>query len=203
LNRVASILSQLVPRSLFSELVDKHQAERHARGFSCWAQCIAMFFWRLADARSLREIVQGLADADGKLRHLGLTEATSRSTLAVASQQRPAALFGERFARRSEILRHQFPGHRFDFKHKSASIDSTLITLCVRGLPWSKHQHSKGANVPVKLPPFRSSSIDPAGCGVMAKGSGRAASSLLLSFEWLRLGLVVLFQPVAAAADVS
>lgn len=148
MNRVSSIFSQIVhmvPRSLFSSLVTKHQTERHARGFSSWAQCIAMLFCQLGDAQSLREIVQGLAAAEGKLRHLGLDDAPKRATLAYANQHRPAAMFQELFHQLSGQLRDRLPGHRFAFKHKLASLDSTLITLCARSFPWAHYQRTKGA----------------------------------------------------------
>jgi len=57
--RSASLFSQLlqqVPRSEFAALVNKHQAERNAKGFTCWTQFTAMLFCQLAHADSLREI---------------------------------------------------------------------------------------------------------------------------------------------------
>ena len=64
MNRVCSIFSQLLqlfPRAQFQQAVQKHKAERHARGFTSWGQFVAMLFAQLADARSLREIGNGLA----------------------------------------------------------------------------------------------------------------------------------------------
>ena len=96
MNRVSSIFSQLLqlfPRGEFERTVREHQAERHAKGFSCWGQFIAMLFCQLGQARSLREIHEGLRASEGKLRHLGLCEAPARSTLAYANQHRPWQLF--------------------------------------------------------------------------------------------------------------
>lgn len=148
MSRVSSIFSQIVqllPRSLFEQYVNKHQAERHARGFSSWSQCIAMLFCQLGDAQCLREITQGLAASEGKLRHLGLTEAPARSTLSYANRHRPAALYQDLFDELSSRLRQQMHGHRFDFKHKLASFDSTLISLCARSFPWAHYRTAKGA----------------------------------------------------------
>ncbi len=92
MNRVCSIFSQLLqffPRLEFEALVRKHRAERHARGFTCWGQFIAMMFCQLGQAHSLREICGGLAACEGKLRHLGLSGAPPRSTLAYANEHRP------------------------------------------------------------------------------------------------------------------
>ena len=96
MNRVCSIFSQLLqlfPRVEFEAAVRKHKAERHARGFTCWGQFVAMLFCQLGRAHSLREICQGLAASEGKLKHLGVPTAPSRSTLAYANQHRPWQLY--------------------------------------------------------------------------------------------------------------
>jgi hypothetical protein len=45
---------QFIPRLTLEAKVREHQAERHARGFSSWAQFIAMMFCQLGSAQSLR-----------------------------------------------------------------------------------------------------------------------------------------------------
>ena len=78
MNRVCSIFSQLLqffPRLEFEQAVRETRAERHARGFTCWGQFIAMLFCQLGQARSLREICGGLAGCEGKLKHLGVPQA--------------------------------------------------------------------------------------------------------------------------------
>ena len=82
MKRVCSTFSQvlqLIPRDSFEAAVQKHQAERHSRGFSSWGQFVAMLFCQLAQAKSLREITEGLQASEGKLKHLGLPEAPARS----------------------------------------------------------------------------------------------------------------------------
>jgi hypothetical protein len=51
---------QLFSRAEFERAVVEHRAERHARGFSCWGQFVAMLFCHLGRAQSLREICGGL-----------------------------------------------------------------------------------------------------------------------------------------------
>jgi len=92
LNRVCSLFSQILQlfsRWEFESAVRKHQAERHARGFTCWGQFVAMLFCQLGRAQSLREISGGLAASEGKLKHLGLPAAPARFTLAYANEHRP------------------------------------------------------------------------------------------------------------------
>src|SRR3989442_13540373 len=79
-----SQLLKLFPRTAFQSLVKRTRAERHARGFSCWGQFVAMLFCQLGRAHSLREICGGLASCEGKLSPLGIV-APSRSTLAYAN----------------------------------------------------------------------------------------------------------------------
>ena len=92
----SSVFSQLLnlfSRSQFQSRVVEHRAERHARGFSCWTQFVAMLFCQLAKAQSLREICDGLASIEGKLSHLGLESAPARATLSYANAHRPWELF--------------------------------------------------------------------------------------------------------------
>jgi hypothetical protein len=49
--QAASLFNQLLqhfPRMEFGSLVKKHQAERAAKGFTCWTQFVAMTFCQLA-----------------------------------------------------------------------------------------------------------------------------------------------------------
>jgi hypothetical protein len=59
---------------------DSGSAERHARGFSCWDQFVAMLFAQLGRAHSLREICGRLGQLRGrKLAHLGVFEGMGSS----------------------------------------------------------------------------------------------------------------------------
>ncbi len=83
MKRVCSIFSQILkffPRTVFQAAVQQYQAEKHAKGMTCWSQFIALLFCHLGGARSLREITNGLAASEGKLRHLGVAIAPTRST---------------------------------------------------------------------------------------------------------------------------
>ena len=99
MNRFCSIFSQLL--QLFSRVesqqaVKETQAERHARGFTCWGQFVAMLFGQLGRAHSLIEIVGVLRSCEGKLKHPGIC-APNRSTLAYANEHRPWELYQKVF----------------------------------------------------------------------------------------------------------
>jgi len=155
LTRVSSIFSQilqLIPRLEFESAVRRHEAERHARGFSCWGQFIAMLFCQLGHAKSLREICGGLAASEGKLRHLGLPTAPARSTLAYANEHRPWQLqqtIFEQLLTKCQGLAASQPGTRkkskFRFKNPLLSLDATVIDLCATMFDWAKFRLTKGA----------------------------------------------------------
>jgi hypothetical protein len=139
---------KLIPRADFEAAVHAHQAERHAKGFTCWGQLVAMLFCQLGSVNSLRDITNGLAASEGKLRHLGLPAAPKRSTLAYANAHRPSALFEDLFYRMLEIARSQAQQsgvrHKFRFKNKLLSIDATTIELCASVFDWAQFRRTKG-----------------------------------------------------------
>lgn len=147
----ASLFSQLleqIPRTEFAALAKKHNGERHARGFTCWTQFVSMLFCQLGRVDSLRKICNGLACCLGKLVHLGVKDAPNKSTLSYANQHRPAALYEDlfwslagRFRQRQQLGPRQ---HKFRFKNKLLSLDSTTISLCLALFPWAKFRRAKG-----------------------------------------------------------
>ncbi len=150
MNRVCSIFSQLLQlfsRVEFEAAVRQHKAERHARGFTCWGQFVAMLFCQLGRAHSLREICQGLAASEGKLKHLGVATAPSRSTLAYANQHRPWQLYQTVFLELLGRCEEQACSGRrkFRFKNKLLSLDATVIDLCASLYDWAKFRRTKGA----------------------------------------------------------
>ena len=147
----ASLFSQLlkqIPRNDFAALVKKHQGERGAKGFTCWTQLTAMLFCQMAHADSLREICNGLACCLGKLVHLGIDRKPSKSNLSYANARRPAAIFEDLLWEMTDRFRtqgHLGPRkHKFRFKNKLLSLDSTTISLCLNLFPWAEFRRAKG-----------------------------------------------------------
>ena len=70
-----SQILQIIPRTSFARLVYESGAERSTKGFASWDQFVSMLFCQFAQAKSLREISDGLAVTCGKLNHLGLRTA--------------------------------------------------------------------------------------------------------------------------------
>jgi hypothetical protein len=143
-----SLFSQvlsLIDRGHFAGAVRELKAERHAKGFTCWGQFVAMLFCQLAQAKSLREIVQGLRSCEGKLNHLGVAEHPKRSTLAYANKHRPWELYRCVFYSLLERCMAIAPGKKFRFKNKLLTMDATIIELCATMFDWAKFRQAKGA----------------------------------------------------------
>jgi hypothetical protein len=146
-----SLFNQLLkhfPVLEFAALVKKHSAERAAKGFSCRTQLVAMLFCQLAHADSLRDICNGLACCMGKLVHLGIDVAPTKSTLSYANRHRPAALYEDLFYTALGRFRDEKGlgkrKRKFRFKNKLLSLDSTTISLCLELFPWAKFRRAKG-----------------------------------------------------------
>lgn len=126
----------------------KHAAEHAAKGFTCWTQFVSMLFCQLGRADSLREICNGLGCCLGRLVHVGIAKAPCRSTLSYANEHRPAALFEDLFFTALARFREQqglgTRNHKFRFKNKLLSLDSTTISLCLSLFPWAKFRRAKG-----------------------------------------------------------
>jgi hypothetical protein len=137
-------LLQLFPRAEFQKAVNETRAERHARGFTCWGQFVAMLFCQLGKAQSLREIIGGLASCEGRLAHLGIT-APRRSTLAYANEHRPWQLYQQVFYQVLARCQAVAPSKKFRFKNKLLSLDATIIDLCAELFPWATFRRTKGA----------------------------------------------------------
>src|SRR4029077_15025113 len=71
-----------------------------------------------------------------------------RSTLSYANEHRPAALFEDLFFSALARFREQqglgTRKHKFRFKNKLLSLDSTTISLCLALFPWAKFRRAKG-----------------------------------------------------------
>jgi hypothetical protein len=144
----ASLFTQILSlfqRSDFARHVRELKAERHARGFSSWSQFVAMLFCQLAQARSLREISDGLKCCEGKLKHLGLESEPKRSTLSYANAHRPWELFEKLFYDLLAQCQALSPRKKFRFKNRLLTLDSTTIELCASMFDWAHWRQTKGA----------------------------------------------------------
>ncbi len=139
-----------LPWSDFDRLVEEHQADRRARGVPTKSQFIALLYGQLSGAVSLREITEGLQSHAAQLYHLG-ARMVSRSTLAEANAQRPAAVFSELF---SIMVARAQRGLRRSIGEAVYLIDSTSVRLTELAAAWSRFSATAcGAKVHVIYDP--------------------------------------------------
>lgn len=149
MNQFSSIFGQILqifPKREFYSAVRETQSEKGAKGFTSWGQFVAMLFCQVGQARSLREICGGLSSCLGKLKHLGIDAAPSRSTLSYANEKRPWQLYEKVFYQLLEKCRGIAPGKKkFRFKNKLFSLDASVIDLCASLFDWATFRQTKGA----------------------------------------------------------
>jgi hypothetical protein len=145
---VYSQLLQLFPRGQFANAVKQHQAEFSAKGFTSWEQFVAMLFCQVAHMNSLREVCMGLAGCESPLKHLGISCAPKKSTLAYANANRPWELYESIFMQLLEKCQTETAtrsGRKFRFKNKLMSLDGSIIELSATMFDWAKYRQRKGA----------------------------------------------------------
>lgn len=138
---------KVIDRKIFNAAVDRHGAEKGAKGFKCWTQFLAMMFAQFAGAKSLREITGGLAVHLGKVYHLGMRRPPSRSSLSYANAHRSWRVFEDVFYSVYEHARNlaEVKGRKFKFKNPLVSLDATVIELCAEVFDWAHYRRAKGA----------------------------------------------------------
>jgi hypothetical protein len=149
MNHTGSLFSQILAlfqRSDFARHARELKADFRAKGFSSWDQFVAMLFCQLGQARSLREISDGLRSCEGKLKHLGMiSNQPRRSTLSYANAHRPWQLYQRLFYDLLAQCQAISPKKQFRFKNRLLTLDSTLVELCASMYDWAHWSRTKGA----------------------------------------------------------
>lgn len=150
MNTTMSLFCQilsLIDKHQFQHIANQYDSDKGSKGFSTWNQFVSMLFCHLAQAKSLREISYGLKSAGGRLSHLGISSAPSKSNLSYANARRPWQVYQHIFHATLNKCQEKAPGKKkhFRFKNKLYSLDATVIDLCLSLFPWAKFRQTKGA----------------------------------------------------------
>lgn len=148
ISRLHEIMKGL-PRGSFDRLVETHQADKHAKGFDCWDQLVAMVYAQLSGANSLRVLEAGFNSQGTHHYHLG-TGPVRRSTLADALARRQT----EVFAGTARLLMAQASRRlKREGSELLYALDSTSITLTGPGFDtWTRANrtcHTQGIKLHV------------------------------------------------------
>ena len=141
---LAQFLS-LVPRSEFEKLAREQGGEKGVRSFPCWTQFACLVYAQLSRQTSLRDLVIALETKQSFLYHCFGTRTIRRTTLADANEKRPYQIYESLFIKLYQQCTVQAPEHRFRFRHKLYSFDSSVVDLCLSVFPWAKFRRTKGA----------------------------------------------------------
>ena len=107
-----------------------------------------MLFCQAAHLNSLREVCLGLAGCESPLKHLGISTAAKKSTLAYANAHRPWELYESVFMQLLEECQSEAATRtrrKFRFKNKLMSLDGSIIELSATMFDWAKYRQRKGA----------------------------------------------------------
>ncbi len=142
-NTILHQVLSLIPRSEFEALARKHGTGRCSRVFSRWNQFACLLFIHLAGRRSMRDGIRNLEANTRQFYHLGI-RSVARSTFSDANSKRPADFFQAIFGKLYQRCSSTAPGHKFRFKNKLYSIDSSTIKLCLSAFPWASFRAKRG-----------------------------------------------------------
>jgi len=139
---------QLVDRSIFNRLVEKHQTDKYSKGINTWTHFVSMLFMQLSKVDSLRDISNGLRSATGNLSHLGVKRAPSKSSIGYLNKKRKAIFFEELYFELLDKLEPSLSKRRKyarRLKRKVFIMDSSIIPLCLSLFDWARFRTKKGA----------------------------------------------------------
>ena len=139
-NSIFYQLLKFIPRHSFQKVVDRHKGDHRVRTLSCWDQLVALLFAQLNSQTSLRGIETTFNSQRSKLYHLGASR-ISRSSLADANANRPAAIYSETFYYLLEKVRSKLPKN--EANEMVRLIDSTTIDLNLNQFKWAKFRSKK------------------------------------------------------------
>ena len=141
-NTLFSQILSLIPGHVFQSLERRHKTGRSSRQFGFKEQFTIMAFIQLAARSSLHDGLRCLSAAGRHLYHWGL-KSVARSTVCDANRDRPAVFFQELCSVMYQRCLTSAPSHKFKFKSKLFSLDSSTVSLCLSVFPRASFRSKK------------------------------------------------------------
>jgi hypothetical protein len=120
---IFSQITSLINKSDFSQLVNSTKSDHYYKSFHSWNHLVTMLFGILSRCDSMSEICEGLQAMSGKLNHLGLNKAPSKSTAGDGLRMRDSRFF--------EALFYQLTGQYQSFLSDSRTFGLTFKELLI------------------------------------------------------------------------
>src|SRR6478609_5786425 len=92
---VFSQLMSFISHNDFNACVSRYKGDWKTKEFSCYKQFLCMAFGQLTHRESLSDTVLCLSRLEGKLYHLGIGKAISKSTLSKANENRDWRIYAD------------------------------------------------------------------------------------------------------------
>ena len=144
---VFSQLMELVSHKAFNGCVERYKGDFKSKHFSCWKQFLCMAFGQLTHRESLSDTIVCLRANAGKLYHLGIGQAITKSTLSNANAGRDYRIFSEIATILIEEAKSLYINEsdlEVDLKNNVFAIDATVIDVCLSAFSWAKFRKTKG-----------------------------------------------------------
>ena len=144
---VFSQLMELVSHKAFNGCVERYKGDFKSKHFSCWKQFLCMAFGQLTHRESLSDAIVCLRANAGKLYHLGIGQAITKSTLSNANAGRDYRIFSEIAMILIEEAKSLYLNEsdlEVDLKNNVFAIDATVIDVCLSAFSWAKFRKTKG-----------------------------------------------------------
>lgn len=144
---VFSQLMELVSHKAFNGCVERYKGDFKSKQFSCWKQFLCMAFGQLTHRESLSDTIVCLRANAGKLYHLGIGQAITKSTLSNANAGRDYRIFSEIamiLIEEAKSLYLNESNLEVDLKNNVFAIDATIIDVCLSAFSWAKFRKAKG-----------------------------------------------------------
>ena len=144
MNQGKFIFSQimgLVSHKVFNASVKRYKGDYKSKHFSCWKQFLCIAFGQLTHIESLSDTILCLHANAGKLYHLGIWQASAKSTLSNANESRDNRIFSEIamiLIKEAKSLYLNESNLEVELKKNVFAIDATVIEVCLSACSWAK-----------------------------------------------------------------
>jgi hypothetical protein len=145
---VFSQLMSFISHNDFIACVQRYNGDYKVKEFKCWKQFLCMAFGQLTHRESLSDTILCLSQLEGKLYHLGIGIAISKSTLSTANEKRDWRIYADLaqlLIADAKRLYAEDSALEVELKQNVFAIDATVIDLCLSVFPWATFRSTKSA----------------------------------------------------------
>lgn len=143
-NTILAQILRFVPRHDFQSLSAEHDGKRRRDSMNRWSQFVAMAVAQLGGRSSLRDIESAIGSQRHLSYHLG-SRSIKRSTLSRANRALDFRFYEALFSKLYARCQAQSGKHRFRFKGKLFSLDSSLLDVSMKVFPKANYNNRKAA----------------------------------------------------------